>query len=52
MEVLSETLRVSRSQIELLTGGTSPEKKFLIRHVEIDELRNRVETIVRGSAGA
>ena len=51
-EVLSKTLGVSKSQIDLVAGGTSPEKKFLIRNVGIDELRNRVETVLRGSAGA
>ena len=30
IKLLSETLGVAKSEIELLSGGTSPQKKFLI----------------------
>jgi uncharacterized protein (TIGR00251 family) len=42
LEVLREALGLKRSQVELLSGQTSRDKRFLIRGVAKDELRRRV----------
>ena len=42
VEVLSKSLGLKKSQIELITGATSHQKRFLIRHIEIEELAGRV----------
>ena len=46
--LLAKTLNVRKSQIELLTGQTSPEKRFLITGVTIDELREQIERVLEG----
>jgi uncharacterized protein (TIGR00251 family) len=38
IEVLAKALGVKRSQIELLSGETSQQKKFLIREISLPEL--------------
>jgi uncharacterized protein (TIGR00251 family) len=45
-ETLAESLGLKRSQVALLTGPTSREKKFLIRDIEPAELVRRVETLL------
>ena len=42
VEVLRETLGVKRSQVELISGATSRDKKFLIRGLTRDELLAKV----------
>src|SRR5947208_9041479 len=42
VELLREVLGVKRSQVELLSGATSREKKFLIRGLTRDELAARL----------
>jgi len=42
VEVLRETLGVRRGQIELLSGQTARDKKFLIRGLTADEVRERI----------
>ncbi len=42
LEVLREVLGLKRSQVELLSGETSREKRFLIRGVGRDELQGRL----------
>jgi uncharacterized protein (TIGR00251 family) len=44
--VLAEALGVRKSQIELLSGETSPQKRFLVRDVSIGELSNRIVTLI------
>ena len=44
---LAKSLGLRRSQIELLSGPTSSEKKFLIRDVTISELKPKLESLVR-----
>ena len=46
--VLSEGLSLKKSQIELISGATSPQKRFLIRDVTTDQLQDRIE---RASGG-
>lgn len=43
-EVLAEELRLKRWQVELLSGDTNREKRFLIRGVTRDELVERLAT--------
>ena len=38
VELLSKSLGLKKSQIELLSGETSHQKRFLVRGVTIDEL--------------
>jgi hypothetical protein len=42
IKLLAKTLGLKRSQIELLAGVTSAKKRFLLRHVTINELRRRL----------
>ncbi|MEX2140276.1 MAG: DUF167 domain-containing protein [Pirellulales bacterium] len=42
VELLAKTLAVRRSQIELVSGQTSPQKKFLIRGITVEQLRERL----------
>ena len=46
--VLSKGLSLKKSQIELISGATSPEKRFLVREVTTDQLRERIK---RASGG-
>ena len=40
--LLAETLDLKKSQIELLAGETSPQKKFLVRDISRDDLAARI----------
>ena len=42
IEVLAKALALRRSQIELLSGETSPQKKFLLRGISVEELRDKL----------
>ena len=46
VEVLREALGLKRSQLELLSGQTSRDKRFLIRCVTRAELEKRVAGLV------
>jgi uncharacterized protein (TIGR00251 family) len=45
-EALRELLGLKRSQVELLSGQTSRDKKFLIRGLSRDELASRLAELV------
>jgi uncharacterized protein (TIGR00251 family) len=47
-EVLRDLLGLKRSQVELLSGETSRDKRFLIRGVSKAELEAQVEALVTG----
>ena len=47
-ELLREWLGVKRSQVELLSGATSREKRFLVRGVTAEELAAKVATLLGG----
>ena len=47
VDVLCKSLKLRRSQIELIHGETSQHKRFLIRDVSLDELHERVERAMR-----
>ncbi|MCH8042119.1 MAG: DUF167 domain-containing protein [Planctomycetes bacterium] len=44
--VLSRQLGLRKTQIELLAGHTSPQKRFLIRDIDAAELRGRIDAYV------
>jgi uncharacterized protein (TIGR00251 family) len=40
-EVLAEALGIKKSQVELLSGATSRDKRFLLRGVTVEAVRHR-----------
>src|SRR2546422_414420 len=46
VEALAEALKVRRSQVELLSGQTARDKRFLIRGVTREELEQRVAALL------
>jgi uncharacterized protein (TIGR00251 family) len=46
--LLAEELSLRKSQIELVSGESSPQKRFLIRGVAPDELSRRIEVLLTG----
>ena len=42
IEVLAKALAVRRSRFELLSGETSPQKKFLVRDITVEQLRAKL----------
>ena len=48
--LLSKSLGLRKSQIELLAGETSPQKRFLIRGVTAEELSRRIAVAVGGES--
>lgn len=42
VELLAEILHMKRSHIELLSGATSRDKRFLIRGIRAEELHRRI----------
>jgi len=48
LEVLREQLGLKRSQLELLSGETSREKRFLVRGLTKDELSARIAARLAG----
>ncbi len=48
IEVLREALGLKRSQLELLAGEGSRDKRFLVRGVERAELERRLAALVSG----
>lgn len=45
-ELLSKTLGLKKSQVELLAGETSHQKRFLVRDITPHELAERIEQIL------
>jgi uncharacterized protein (TIGR00251 family) len=43
VEVLREELGLKRSQVELVAGQTARDKRFLIRGVSVDQLRDTLQ---------
>jgi uncharacterized protein (TIGR00251 family) len=44
--ILRDVLQLKRSQVDLLSGETSREKRFLIRGVTKTELENRLQALL------
>lgn len=42
LEIVAEALQLKRSQVTLLAGATSPQKRLLIVGISHDELANRL----------
>jgi len=47
VELLAEELQVRRRQIELLSGETSAQKRFLLREVAAPELQARIDALLK-----
>jgi uncharacterized protein len=48
--LLCKSLGLRKSQVELLAGASSAEKRFLIRQVTEQQLRQKLQTLVRSDA--
>jgi uncharacterized protein (TIGR00251 family) len=48
LETLRELLRLKRSQLELLSGETSRDKRFLVRALTRAELESRLAALFSG----
>jgi uncharacterized protein (TIGR00251 family) len=48
IELLADALSLKKSQIELISGATSPQKKFLIRDIDRETLASRIDAAVCG----
>jgi uncharacterized protein (TIGR00251 family) len=46
VEALRDLLKLKRSEVELLSGATSREKRFLIRGLSAEELRERLRGLL------
>jgi hypothetical protein len=46
VEALAKGLGLKRSQFELAGGATQSEKKFLVRGVTLEELRDRIQAAI------
>ena len=49
VEVLSEALGVPKSAIELLSGETSPRKRFVVIGANVDEIRESLTRVIAES---
>ena len=49
--LLCEKLALRKSQLELLTGQTAAQKRFLVREITPKELAQRVEVLLAQSPG-
>jgi uncharacterized protein (TIGR00251 family) len=47
IEMLSKSLKLKKSQIELLSGETSHQKKFLVHGVAVEQLAQRIDAAVQ-----
>lgn len=47
--VLCEALAVRRSQVTLVSGHASREKKFLIRSIDADTLQQKLKALLTGA---
>jgi hypothetical protein len=50
--VLAKSLSLRKSQFELLSGETSPRKRFLVRSVAGDDLANRLREVLTAISGS
>lgn len=46
VDLLRDLLKLKRSQVELFSGHTGREKRFLLRGVTVEEVKERVATIL------
>lgn len=50
LELLAKKLGLKKSQIELIAGETSPQKRFLIREIGPQELAERIARVLNPDA--
>jgi len=48
LELLAKQLSLRKSQIELVSGETSSQKRYLIRGVTPEDLLRRIEPLLKG----
>ena len=46
IEALASGLGLSRSQIELVSGHSQPQKRFLVRGISLAELKQRIDKVL------
>jgi uncharacterized protein len=46
--LLSKTLGISKSSIEIVSGDTSPRKRLLLRNVDAEQLRQTIASVIAG----
>lgn len=46
IEVLAKSFGLSRSQIQLLSGDTSHDKKFVVAGIDAEELQSRIAELL------
>ena len=46
IEVLADLLELKRNQLRLASGATSPQKKFLVTGVSLDDLQQRIDRLL------
>ena len=46
VEVISQELGLRRSQLELVSGATSRQKRFLVSGISLEELRERIAAVL------
>ena len=46
VDLLCKSLSLKRSQVELITGETAAQKRFLVRGVSVEELAERLGRVV------
>ena len=45
-DVMADQLELHRSQLQLISGATSRQKRFLVTGVSLDELQQRIEQLL------
>lgn len=46
IELLAKALDVRKSQIELVSGATASQKRFLVREIPLAELQRRIDVAI------
>ena len=47
IELLAKSLQLKKSQIELISGETSHQKRLLVRGIDAQELAARIDSVAR-----
>jgi uncharacterized protein (TIGR00251 family) len=47
IDLLGDKLGLRKSQVTLLTGETSPQKRFLIQEISLEDLQQRIDAALR-----
>jgi uncharacterized protein (TIGR00251 family) len=47
IEVLADALDLKRAQIDLISGPTSRQKRFLVRNMTAEALRNKLQALLQ-----